>query len=118
MQTDYTSEGVRYKWWLASSEGAGFIVFNDDGLEDSEMIKAMNEIKRERDVVFIRFANKTDHVEDFWERTFTICEKQFKLVWQQMERDDKEIQKWINTGRTPYDYACFKKDTWKKNSKI
>lgn len=113
MQTEYTSNDVRYKWDLAGPNGASFIIFQDDKSDD-DVKKAIREIKNERDVVCLRKANRYDLLDDYWTKVFVCAEKKYKLNWQQIERDDIELSKAMTSGKTPEEYVDTKWELWKQ----
>jgi hypothetical protein len=102
-----TSNGVRYNWTLAGPNGAGFIVFKDNHTAE-EVKQAISEIRKNRDVVWLRRADESDYIDDFWSKMFYYAEKKYKLKWHQIERNDKEIAKAIRQGISYEDYADSK----------
>jgi hypothetical protein len=49
-----TSNGVKYDWWLASSQGAGFMLVKLPDTTKDQIDEAKREIRRNRDVVVMR----------------------------------------------------------------
>lgn len=115
MQEEFASNGVRYKWYLASADGAGFIIFKDDH-SDEQIKEAKREIRNTRDAVTIRIADKYDIVDDYWCKVFRYAEDTYFLNWQQIDKDIPELSNAIRTGKTHQEYVDSKWKSWKNGT--
>ena len=113
MQEEFTENGVRYKWYLASSEGAGFIIFKDEHT-DKEIKEAKREIRNTRDAVTIRIADKHDIMDEYWSKVFLYADNILGLHWSQIDKDVPELFNAIRTGKTPEEYVNSKEKIWKR----
>jgi hypothetical protein len=113
MQLEQTSNGVRYDWWLAGPQGAGFLIFQDHHT-DKEVNEAIKELRRQRDVVTLRKANAEEIVERFIK---DVCDVGIAkgLTFFQIRYDAKDLLLAMSLKSTPEEYVekHFKK--WNKN---
>lgn len=112
-----TSNGVRYTWSLASSEGASFVFYKDEHSQE-EVKKAISEIKNTRDMVYYRIANEQDYVDIYWDEVFHIGEKKHNLTWKNMEYDYKKLRKAYLKKISAEDFVKQNLKEWKSNIKV
>jgi hypothetical protein len=90
MDYEKTSNGIMYTEHIASSEGAGFVLF-PEGTHTVKMIKdAIREIMNSRDVVSIRTANENDRDELYRTEIFRNPATR-PLKWYEINADNKQL---------------------------
>lgn len=113
MQLETTSNGVRYDWYLAGPDGAGFVVYKDNNTEE-EVKKAIKEIRNTRDVVTLRRATPEETVERFINDVIKEgLASGLKFI--QIRYDAKDLLVAISLNVTPKEYVKKHFKKWSKN---
>lgn len=58
-----TSGGVRYRWWLAHAQGAGFELLYDPSVTKAQVEEAKRQIRGNRDVVQMLVLKVDEYIE-------------------------------------------------------
>lgn len=101
---EYTSNGIMYTWELASSEGASFILFPEEGTSKEEIEKAKQYLKNNQDVVWLKVANEDDR-DYLYKSDYFRDPRTRPLKWYQIEQDEKLIRRERKKGTTPTDFV-------------
>ena len=101
---DKTSKGTVYYWGLISSKGVSVVIF----ATGFEYQYAKDEIKKNRDVIFIRKAKECDYYSKFRHEVFT-HELTKSLQWWQIDFDESDWHRDINVK----DFISENIEQWK-----
>lgn len=103
--TERTRNGIRYTESLAGSDGMGFILFPSDGDTPDRVAAAVQELRRERDVVALRVATPDDRDEDYVTEIFRQPAVKH-LRWYEIYAGEWErIRREREAGTTAADYV-------------
>lgn len=102
---EYTKTGIKYHWEIVSSDGAGFILFPTPEQNTKEQIaQAKDEIRSNRDTVYIRLASEYDRDHLYKSEIFDEPEAR-SLHWYQINDDEELIRRERLKGTTPQEYV-------------
>ena len=114
---EQTSNGVKYDWYLQSSEGAVYIFYKYNHT-DKQLKKAIEEIKNTRDCVHYRIANIDDYIDMYWGEVFEIAENKYRLNWKQIDYDYKSLAKAYKKGVPAEEYVDEHHKKWSKTVNV
>jgi len=104
MYYETTTNGIKYTEDIVSSQGAAFILYPDANHTSEDVKNAKDEIRRNRDVVYMRVASEYDRNEAYKAEVFRIPATR-PLKWYEIEQDEDVLQRERLKGTTPEEFV-------------
>jgi hypothetical protein len=104
LELEETSNGIPFDEFIASRDGASFILYPNSNHKKSDIEKAKEELKSQRDVIAIRVANDSD-LDDLYKKAIFRDARTKPLKWYQIEQDEKLLREERKKGTTPEEFV-------------